>query len=312
MRRNRQRVLVGVTVILAVLATVIVAAAVVPTQTAERQPGNGSGGVSLDQPSQEPNEFDITVDIPPLVRPIAVALLVGFTAVGLFVRIQTLTLKGVVTSLLAAGVVFAVLQLIDLSLRFPGSGRQPQNVTNGTGPGGSGSVNPVAPGVDVPIVALGGIAVVLLGAVALLVLSSGRSESTEAASVDDQASVDELDAVGSAAGRAASRLAAGVDSTNAIYRAWAEMADALAVSEPETTTPGEFAEAAIQAGMDPDDVQELTRLFEAVRYGNVPPSPDRVERAEDALRRIEAAYATPERSGQRTSPDETGPQEERR
>ncbi len=293
-------------------AIVIVAAAVVPTQTEEGQPGNGTGGVSLNQSSQEPREFDITVDIPPLVRTIAVALFLGFTVVGLLIRIQTLTLRGGMISLFAGSVIFVMIQLIDLSMSFPGSEPQTHPVTNGTGSGGSGSVNPAVPGTDIPIVVLGGIAVVLVGVVALFVLSGGRSDPSKDEDLDDQESIDELNAVGSAAGRAASQLAAGVDSMNAIYRAWAEMTDALEVSNPDTTTPGEFAEAAIQAGMDPDDVQELTRLFEAVRYGDEPPLPDRIDRAEGALRRIEAAYATAEETAQQADSDGTDTQENTR
>nr|WP_305794393.1 DUF4129 domain-containing protein [Halomarina rubra] len=58
----------------------------------------------------------------------------------------------------------------------------------------------------------------------------------------------------------------------------------------ETTTPGEFAAAAVDAGMSRDDVAELTRLFETTRYGGRTVDADREERATTALRRIERTY----------------------
>ncbi|WP_390215270.1 DUF4129 domain-containing protein [Halobaculum halobium] len=78
---------------------------------------------------------------------------------------------------------------------------------------------------------------------------------------------------------------------NEVYRAWREMTGALAVDNPRSTTPAEFAVAAVDAGMDRDDVDTLTDLFEAVRYGAEPVTPEREREAVDALRRIEETYA---------------------
>ncbi|WP_436932766.1 DUF4129 domain-containing protein [Halosimplex halobium] len=106
---------------------------------------------------------------------------------------------------------------------------------------------------------------------------------------DDPGDVD-LSAVGRAAGAAADRLDADADLTNEVYRAWDEMRALVDAGDPETTAPGEFAEAAVAAGMDPDDVAELTELFAEVRYGGRDPA-DRADRAVAALRRIERTYA---------------------
>ncbi|MFD1597698.1 DUF4129 domain-containing protein [Halobellus rarus] len=76
-----------------------------------------------------------------------------------------------------------------------------------------------------------------------------------------------------------------------MYRAWVEMTAHLDLDRPQSSTPGEFAAAAVDAGMDPDDVDELTRLFEAVRYGDERVTDARADRAVAALRRIESAYA---------------------
>jgi len=97
-------------------------------------------------------------------------------------------------------------------------------------------------------------------------------------------------AVADAAGRAADRLDAADDLENAVYRSWHEMTAHLDVERPDASTPAEFADAAVDAGMDRDDVAELTRLFEAVRYGDAPATAERAERATAALRRIERTY----------------------
>jgi hypothetical protein len=98
-------------------------------------------------------------------------------------------------------------------------------------------------------------------------------------------------AVGSAAGRAADRIDDGTAVENEIYRAWREMTDPLDVDRPETSTPREFAGAAVDAGLERDDVEELTRLFEDVRYGDVEATEGMEARAVSVLRRVEAAYA---------------------
>jgi hypothetical protein len=145
-----------------------------------------------------------------------------------------------------------------------------------------------------PSLLLGIILVVLiLAAVVLLVVATG--DTGEAA--DEQAAPDpepepvDVSAVGRAAGAAADRIAGEADAENEVYRAWAEMTEHLAVDGPESSTPAEFAEAAIDAGMAPDDVRELTALFEEVRYGTEEATEDREARAIAALRRIEAGYA---------------------
>ena len=97
-------------------------------------------------------------------------------------------------------------------------------------------------------------------------------------------------AVAAVAGRAADRIEADGDLENEIYRAWREMVDLLDVERPEATTPGEFADAAEAAGISRPDADELTDLFEGVRYGGFEPTADREHRAVSALRRIEDEY----------------------
>jgi hypothetical protein len=82
---------------------------------------------------------------------------------------------------------------------------------------------------------------------------------------------------------------AGVD--NEVYRAWWEMTRLLEVDAPETATPGEFADAAVELGIDEAYVDPLTTLFEEVRYGHRD-AESREERAIEVFRALAAAYGS--------------------
>lgn len=121
-------------------------------------------------------------------------------------------------------------------------------------------------------------------------------EPTEPDPVADS-SVDD-GSLASAADRAASALdESGVPVDNDVLRAWRSLAAVLPVSRPATSTPREFADAATAAGVDREDVAELTRLFEAVRYGDREADAERTRRAKAALERIEAASTSDGESG---------------
>jgi hypothetical protein len=92
-----------------------------------------------------------------------------------------------------------------------------------------------------------------------------------------------------AAGRAADRIEGDASIDNEIYRAWVEMTEHLDVAHPESSTPGEFQRAAVDAGVNSETVGELTALFERVRYGAEPPTDETEARAVDALRAMEAS-----------------------
>lgn len=99
--------------------------------------------------------------------------------------------------------------------------------------------------------------------------------------------------IGDAAGRAADRLLADADAavTNEVYRAWQEMTTHLPVADPGSSTPREFADAAVDAGLDPDDVETLTTLFERVRYGDERVTDDDTDTVAAVLKEIESTYA---------------------
>jgi len=130
-----------------------------------------------------------------------------------------------------------------------------------------------------------------VGIVAAVLLRSDGEEADEVRAEPDLDDETRRAAVGSAAGEAADRIEDDADLDNEVYRAWAEMAGPLAVDQPETSTPAEFADAATGAGIDPGDVGELTDLFEEVRYGTAEATAEREQQAVEALRRIERHYA---------------------
>lgn len=92
------------------------------------------------------------------------------------------------------------------------------------------------------------------------------------------------------AGEAADRIEQhDADIDNEVYQAWWEMTRLLDMPNPDTSTPGEFAEAAIEVGFEKEDIDRLTTLFEEVRYGRMDPEP-REELAVETLRNVEQAY----------------------
>jgi hypothetical protein len=175
--------------------------------------------------------------------------------------------------------------------------QQPQeDQQNGSSNPGSGGDSEVL--FDIPVVwwFLGSFAVVILGLILVLRRYGLRSdEESEDGDGDESESDEETAALGAIAGQAADRIEdgsadGGSGADNEVYRAWAEMTAQLDIETGETTTPREFERQAAAAGMAPDDVRELTALFETVRYGGESVTEDREQRAVSVLRRIESTY----------------------
>jgi len=73
------------------------------------------------------------------------------------------------------------------------------------------------------------------------------------------------------------RAAADIDDGSArtpppasVREAWARLTAAVPVSNPEATTPGEYARRAIDIGLPAEPVRRLTALFRRVEYGGEP------------------------------------------
>jgi hypothetical protein len=144
---------------------------------------------------------------------------------------------------------------------------------------------------DPSFLLMAGLGVALLAAVALLFASSGGDDPEADEGFADPDSTHDVQAVGRAAGQAADRIETSTDVDNEVFRAWHEMTDHLDVANPQSSTPAEFAAAAVEAGMAREDVARLTSMFEEVRYGGESPTEERERQALEALRRIEREYA---------------------
>jgi len=307
MNGERARVvLVGVLCVLAVVA----AAA---TLTSPQQTGTATGGASVqsDGPadyegdggdstadplvSQGQIDLDVGACVPWLSSgPFWVAVFVVAAGIWLVARHRQDPLAATAyVSLLALPFSFAWLLLNKCGHRTePPEGLVPTEVV-ATPEGGDATYGLVgeAGAFSSPVWLVALVAAVGVGAVAVA-LARDRGEADEPddelREVVDVEGYEDVEALGAVAGRAADRIerAAAVD--NEVYRAWVAMTERLDVEHPESSTPGEFAAAAVAAGVDPETVAELTALFERVRYGDEAPTAEAESRAVEALRDIEA------------------------
>ena len=276
---------------------VVLAAATLPTATrTERSPevaGNETdGGGFLPPPPEDSPAGTVDGSIPFLTELLTLLGVVAVLAVLWYLYYDRRGLFQIVVSVLA--VVGALLLLS--WLLSPEFSREavagPLGVGNetalGTGDDGDHVITTEPSTLLVVLVVLFG--VLLVGLVAVLTRHRAASDSEQKSTADSTDAV----AVGHVAGRAADRLESDEHAENEIYRAWVEMTDLFDLSQKETKTPGEFAAAAIDAGLEPDDVRELTRLFEQVRYSPTTPSESDEQRAVALFRRIESTYAEEE------------------
>ncbi|MFC7238117.1 DUF4129 domain-containing protein [Saliphagus sp. GCM10025317] len=228
----------------------------------------------------------------------ALLIIMALVVVWYLINYRRELVKMGAAAVLAALVIFALVYLI-LELGAPpefpdenGTVDPPNNSSGGGGSPGSDAQSTDTSFDFGPL--LGALAVIATIFVGGLVASKRSSSADDAAALEEAADGQnpEQAAVAAAAGRAADRIAdessTGVD--NEIYNAWLEMTDLLKVDRPESTTPREFAAVAVDAGLERDHVEELTDLFEAVRYGHEDTTDEREERAVSILRAIESTY----------------------
>lgn len=305
------------TLCIAALAIVALGAAAATLETAVNL-GGGEGGSAIGSGSVDDStgrgpgagplppgglagEFD-PVCFPILRGPLALSIM-GLAFLGGFALVYRY-LQEPFSSIVVSGVL--AMPVVGLWILLAFCGRRPSPTTVDSEPGipstgtnetlipflsGGGAGEATGTVVSAPsvvVLVLAGLALVGTG----LVFLAGRGDDTvgtDAPDPDPTAAPD-VAAVARAAGRAADRIADDAAVDNEVFRAWAAMTDALDLESPETVTPAAFEAAAVDAGMAPDDVAELRRLFEAVRYGGQTPSDERERRAMSALRRIEAEY----------------------
>ena len=296
-----------------------IAAATVRSPVESGSPGADGPGEGPNGGQASPTEPPTTTDFPDVFELLVFAflILVALSIAWFLIAHRRELLKtigtGLVILLFAGTLAFVMYEhAATIAELLGGQEPQPEMDDGGGEPGGEGDDGqtddetislPMG-----PILAL--LTVVTAIFVGAFVLSSHRSEDGvedrgELIDQDPESIEDRTDALGAAAGRAAERIEAADDVDNEVYRAWVTMTSLLDVPRPESSTPGEFADAAVDAGMHPEHVSELTRLFEDVRYGYAEPDDAVENRSISVLRRIEETYAPEEPSpSERTSPSE--------
>jgi len=191
----------------------------------------------------------------------------------------------------------------ELGIAGSDEGLIPEGAAGGTGPaGGRGGLGAGALFALVVIAALVASVGVLL--LSLAATTRRRAGSGAAAENDPDEPEPDLATVGRTAGQAADRIESS-DADNEVYRAWRDMTAVLDVDRPASSTPAEFAAAAVDAGVDEEPVETLTEVFERVRYGGADATDDREQRAIAALRQIEERHGAgdSESHGDSTHPE---------
>lgn len=257
--------------------------------------GEGDGGGAPEQPVPEIYE---TTEIPYVAEALMVLLgiflIIGIVYMAIHYR------KTFHLFLMLAGIaIFVSLLLRYGTFDYPLGmlDDAPENMSPIGGEGGGEGTDPEGDFRWEPIVAILGL--FGLAILAAVVISAGRSGTGITPSASHRREEDDADPsdtrmqteIGEAAGRAADRIEDAEGYQNEVYRAWSEMTALLDLPNTESATPGDFAREAIERGMRKEDVRDLTRLFEQVRYGNRPATEEREEAAVSLLRRIEERYA---------------------
>lgn len=301
------------------VAAIALAAATLSTspETTDSGGGAGTGGEPLGTAS--PGGTGGTVELPGFFESIAIGLaLVAAAIIVWYVVVYPREAFWTAVSRVLVAFAGAAILWFFYTYGDPGwsmsEGSLSTNATaNGTGgdtggPGaGTGANSPLSTPMFYGVLALVAVGVPTLALFVVRLTGDGRTDDAIRPAHEDEAGAE---AIASAAGTAADRIESGATATdNEIYRAWTEMTELLAVDRTETTTPGEFERAAVAAGLDRQDVRELTALFETVRYGGEEPTDELADRAVAVFRRLETA--ADEDAPDESSSSERGPRSDR-
>lgn len=280
--------------VLGVLALGLSAATLTSSERPSGDGGSGTGsGGGPDVEQADPDATDpLSLDAAqPLVLAVAgLLVLASLVYMALFERRWLVAFLVVFAGVLLFGLVIQDIELQpsvsnETGTGQPGDGAQPGAPDQGGG--GESDRSPVS-ALLLTVVFLA-LLLVAYSTVGRAVGGSRAASETEGTDSETRSAT----SLGEIAGRAADRIEADTDQTaadNEIYRAWEEMTTRLDIEREATTTPREFETRAVEAGLAPDDVRELTALFETVRYGGEAVTDDRERRAVTVLRRIESRY----------------------
>ncbi|MFC7176143.1 DUF4129 domain-containing protein [Halosegnis marinus] len=252
--------------------------------------GSTGGGYALGDGAGTP----LLPDIGPLEALALLVLFVLLGAYGLYSYWRAMGLAGLAATF-AGALLVALFLLFSFSATLGRGGETNSTLNNTTSAGGGGGSILAGETTSTPVdpsFALSAVLLACLVGAGLAFAYLGRDDLPSVGSDPAPEDTDpDVAAVGRTAGEAADRIAEGTAVENEVYRAWRTMTDHLDVASPATSTPGDFADAAVEAGMDREDVAALTDLFEETRYGDYEVTEERAERAVAALREVEAVYA---------------------
>lgn len=311
---DRRTAATALLAVLAVLALGVAAATLDSATSTSDGGGFGAGsseddrGVGSDQrgsvdlggnASASQTRFQLSLCVEVLTRPLVQLALLGAVAL-FFLAVYRTTGSKVLSAIFVSSACFPFTIVYFLLVSCGNSpsavavaaGDRAANRTGFGVGGGDAGMNATGEALSTPTTLVGILLVLaLVGSVALLFVSTGDDDRDLAEEEPDLPPAERRAAVGAAAGAAADRLEDDAALGNEVYRAWSEMTGLLDVENSAASTPDEFAEVAVAAGMDREDVTALTDVFEEVRYGGADPTPEREGRAVSALRHIEETYA---------------------
>lgn len=304
MEESRLRAVI--VLVLAVTAIAVAGATIDGGSAGGGSPGVGSGSGSGLGDGEEGGLVPLPDDPGPLDGSDWVGALLGLVFALAFVLLLALLVREVlrrnwrnlttIAGLVALVIVLAVVtgigfrRLSEVFSDLFGSSGNPGGLggEGGVGIGGAESGGAI----DLPLTALLALfGAAFLGAVLLAYLS--RGDSADGSSAPDAPAGAALDP-GSPASTATSPSVAAsshdVPADNDVYRAWLALVDA-ADADPSRDSPETVARRAVEAGVDERVVRDVTSLFEEVRYGGAPVTPERERRAASAVERIGGASA---------------------
>ncbi|WP_415380611.1 DUF4129 domain-containing protein [Halosimplex sp. TS25] len=292
------RALAAVAVVLCVVALALAASTLAATDGVERGPGEGSGPGSSDQPQGQPPASNETGSESLGLSGGWVEILIAAFVVLALPAVLLLGRSRLLGALLGIGFFVALFAFIyfvsgvDALQPVQSAVQNTSEGLQGGGEMGSADESSQEQRRDMPSVfTFGVIGLALAMAVGLVYYASSSVDASVNPEPPAEPDQDETPAVAEAAGRAADRIDGHEgDASNAVYAAWEEMTTALQVPDPATSTPGEFADTAVAAGMDEGRVDDLTDLFERVRYGDEPVTEAHERQASETLRAIEDHY----------------------
>jgi len=163
-------------------------------------------------------------------------------------------------------------------------------------PSGRGALATVRSAAVAPFALLSGLSLSAVPGVFGAVTASGTAEpaSTQptdgrvAASVEPTDDADEDD-----------------DGPTTVTEAWTVLTDSVHVDDPDSTTPTEYARAAVRQGLPAEPVGRLAKSFRRVRYGDRRPTADQTAVAVAAAGRIQSALADSDEDGDAPDSDDT-------